>query len=223
MKIVILAAGIGSRLGMNIPKCLVEVHDGRTILDAQLSAITKYIPIENVFIVVGYRKELVIEQYPHLNYIYNEKYATTNTSKSLLKALTRVRGNDVLWLNGDVWFAQEALRRVLAADGSCVAVNTSRVADEEIKYRVNEYGAISHLSKSVTCGLGEAVGINKVASGSVELLITSLEQCDAKDYFEAGIEKLVSTVDFYPVDVSGIPCMEIDFPADLSEAGKLAV
>lgn len=223
MKVIILAAGLGSRLGKNIPKCLVEVRGGQSILDAQLSAITKYTEVENISIVVGYRKEMVMDRYPNLTYVYNENYENTNTAKSLLKALKRVRGNDALWMNGDVWFAPEAFRRVMDADTSCVAVNTSRVSDEEVKYRVDHLGAISHLSKSVTPALGEAVGINKVMAEDIEFLIESLGQCEAKDYFEAGIEKLIPEIPFYPIDVSGIPCIEIDIPTDLSEASKLAV
>jgi len=44
-----------------------------------------------------------------------------------------------------------------------MAVNTSSVAEEEIKYNINQDGSIRQVSKIITDGLGEAVGINKIA------------------------------------------------------------
>ena len=41
------------------------------------------------------------------------------------------------------------------------------------------------------------------------------------DYFEAGIESLLSKTDVFYSDVSDLPCLEIDFIEDLNEARKL--
>ena len=59
---VISAAGIGSRLGLNKPKCLVEVG-GKTLLAQHLERLAE---IPNVWVVVGFQEELVIEQVRNL-------------------------------------------------------------------------------------------------------------------------------------------------------------
>ena len=76
----ILAAGCGSRLNdltKDYPKCLVKVN-GREILDYQLLGyINGGIREENIYIVVGYRYEMICaflqHKYPKVNVIYNLK------------------------------------------------------------------------------------------------------------------------------------------------------
>ncbi len=59
MNIVILAAGKGSRLGLAIPKAMVEVEAGTTILDLQVQNLIRQIPLQDISIVVGFMKEKV--------------------------------------------------------------------------------------------------------------------------------------------------------------------
>ena len=57
MKVIILAAGKGTRLGMPHPKCLTKLKTGETILERQIRAISKHINKKNIIIVVGFQKE----------------------------------------------------------------------------------------------------------------------------------------------------------------------
>src|SRR5205085_1608434 len=105
-------------------------------------------------------------------------FERTNTSKSLLKALRASGAGGMLWLNGDVVFDPSLLDRILPMirrDVSFVCVNTAAVGEEEVKYRVDDDGFVTVLSKSVTDGLGEAVGINYIASADKSMLIEHLE------------------------------------------------
>ena len=87
-QIVILAAGMGSRLGRSLPKPLTELSDGRSIMQQQFDNIHHAFGSNaQVTIVVGYKLEHIIEAFPHSNFVYNEQYDQTNTSKSLLRAL----------------------------------------------------------------------------------------------------------------------------------------
>ena len=43
MKVIILAAGKGTRLGMPHPKCLTKLKTGETILERQVKALSKNI------------------------------------------------------------------------------------------------------------------------------------------------------------------------------------
>jgi len=225
MKIVILAAGIGSRLGNPFPKPLTPLKMGKSIMELQIDNLTQSFNIDDIQIVVGFKKNLIMERFPDVTYIYNPFFDRTNTSKSLLKALKKNKNQSVLWLNGDVVFdgrLLDKLKNHIEQEQSFVAVNTSKVADEEVKYTLkNDY--INHLSKTVTNGLGEAVGINFIASKDIQNFINRLEECDDNDYFERGLEVAIAkdNLKIKAIDISEYDCMEVDFKEDLENANNL--
>lgn len=225
MKIIILAAGIGSRLGNPFPKPLTPLKGGQSIMERQVENLSAHFSEHDISVVVGFKKDLIMERFPDLTYIYNQFFDATNTSKSLLKALKKYRNEDVLWLNGDVIFDAELffiLKEEMAKQQSFVSVNTSRVAEEEVKYTLKN-GTIDELSKQVKNGLGEAVGINFVSRKDMPILLDHLEKCDDNDYFEKGIETAIKEDDLKvkAVDISNFRCMEVDFKEDLEAANNI--
>ena len=225
MEIVILAAGIGSRLGNPFPKPLTPLKDGESIMAKQLKNITAYFDINDVTTVVGFKKDLIMERFPEVNYVYNPFFDRTNTSKSLLQALKKHRGKSVLWFNGDVVF-DEKLLSVLQNDiknhNSFIAVNTSSVADEEVKYTLKD-NYVFELSKEVKNGLGEAVGINFISKNDLDIFITQLENCGDNDYFEKGLEMAIAenSLKVKAIDISMYNCIEVDFKEDLQNANNI--
>ena len=223
-QIVILAAGMGSRLGRSLPKPLTELSDGRSIMQQQFDNIHQAFGKKaEITVVVGYKLEHIIEAFPIASFVYNEQYDQTNTSKSLMRALRASKDGGVLWLNGDVVFDPEALERaakMVATEQSFVSVNTAKVSDEEVKYTVDTEGYINELSKTVKGGLGEAVGINYVSPDDKAALLRQLGRVDDKDYFERGIELAIEQdrLRFEPVDISDLYAVEIDFAEDLERA-----
>lgn len=225
MKIVILAAGIGSRLGNPFPKPLTPLKNGKSIMQMQTENIASKFNIDDISVVVGFKKDLIMERFPELTYIYNPIFDRTNTSKSLLQALKKYRNESVLWFNGDVVFDENLLNVLLPhikTNHSFVAVNTSKVGEEEVKYSLKN-GVIHELSKKVKNALGEAVGINFISSNDIKIFIERLEECDDNDYFERGLELAIENdgVQVKAVDISGYNCMEIDFLEDLENANNL--
>jgi len=225
LEVTILAAGLGSRLGMPFPKPLTPLSDGRSIMQQQLDNLRSRLGDEiRVTVVVGFRPDLVMAAVPDVRYVFNERYERTNTAKSLLKALRASGSGGMLWLNGDVVFDAGLLDRVLPTvrrDVSFVCVNTAVVGEEEVKYRVDEDGFVTVLSKAVTDGLGEAVGINYIASSDKATFIEHLERCTDQDYFERGIESAIEAgLKVRPVDISEFFVVEVDFTDDLERANK---
>jgi choline kinase len=226
-QVVILAAGMGTRLARPLPKPLTELRDGRSIMKQQIDNLkTAFGESYRVMIVVGFKLEAIIERFPEATFVYNEFFDQTNTSKSLLKALQASGDGGVLWLNGDVVFDPQVLVRVtefIESNQSFVVVNQSKVSDEEVKYTLDDSGFISELSKQVVGGLGEAVGINFVGSQDKAALIERLIQVDDQDYFERGIELAIENdgLRFKAVDISDLYAVEIDFAEDLDRANEL--
>ncbi|MFM2321453.1 MAG: hypothetical protein RL612_600 [Actinomycetota bacterium] len=226
-QVVILAAGMGTRLARPLPKPLTELRDGRSIMKQQIDNL-KYAFAESyrVMIVVGFKLEAIIERFPEATFVYNEFFDQTNTSKSLLKALRASGDGGVLWMNGDVVFDPEVLVRVtpmMDSNQSFIVVNQSKVSDEEVKYTLDTEGYIKELSKQVVGGLGEAVGINYVSAQDKAALIARLGEVDDQDYFERGIEFAIEkdAARFKAVDISDLYAVEVDFAEDLERANEL--
>ena len=221
---VILAAGMGTRLGRPFPKPLTPLAEGRTILAQQVDNIHAAFGAQaRVTIVVGFKLDLIMEAEPEASFVYNQNYDRTNTNRSLLKALKASAPGGVVWMNGDVVFDPAVLTRLqphVDADRSVIAVNTEAVADEEVKYTVDERGFVDALSKTVGDALGESVGINFIAGHDKDALIGCLDECTDQDYFERGIELAIAThgIEVTPVDISDLFAIEVDFEEDLDRA-----
>jgi choline kinase len=226
IQVVILAAGMGTRLSRPLPKPLTQLKDGRSIMGQQIDNLKlAFGQNYRLSTVVGFKLEAIVERFPEATYVYNEVYDQTNTSKSLLRALKASAEGGVLWMNGDVVFDPEVLRRVtpmINADESFVVVNHSSVADEEVKYTLDADGFVAELSKTVVGGLGEAVGINFVSSKEKAAIIKRLDEVADQDYFERGLELAIANGEakFKPVDISDLYAVEVDFAEDLVRANE---
>ena len=226
LQVVILAAGMGTRLGKPWPKPLTPLADGRSIMQQQLENVAQVFKDDaRVTIVVGFKMEMIMEAHPNASFVYNEIYDQTNTSKSLLKALRASHDGGVLWLNGDVVFDARVLERVadrMRNETSFVCVNTSATAEEEVKYTVDAKGNINALSKQVQNALGEAVGINFISKHHKSDAIKYLAECADNDYFERGLELAIEKagIEIEPVDISDLFAVEVDFQADLDRANQ---
>ena len=226
VQVAILAAGMGTRLGRPFPKPLTKLATGQTIMEQQVANIRSVFGDDvRITIVVGFKNDLVMEHVPDAVFVYNENYDQTNTSKSLLKALRASHEGSVIWMNGDVVFDPVILQRLtpyIVSGRSAVAVNTAAVADEEVKYTVDELGHVRELSKTVVGGLGEAVGINLIGGKDKPALIRELDACEDQDYFERGLELAIAENGLLlePLDISDLYAVEVDFAEDLERANQ---
>ncbi|OUV51988.1 MAG: UDP-N-acetylglucosamine pyrophosphorylase [Actinomycetales bacterium TMED115] len=223
---VILAAGMGTRLGRPFPKPLTPLSDGRTIMEQQIDNLRQVFGADvRITTVVGFKLDLILEAFPDVTYIYNEAYDQTNTNRSLLKALRLSTEGGVLWMNGDVVFDPQVLEKVsdlMQSDTSFICVDTAAVGDEEVKYTVDDDGYVDELSKQVVNARGEAVGINFVSASDKPTLIDRLSECSDADYFERGIELAIShdSMRVMPVDIGEFFAVEVDFEEDLTRANE---
>ncbi|GGF40242.1 hypothetical protein GCM10011519_12410 [Marmoricola endophyticus] len=222
-QVVILAAGMGTRLGRPHPKPLTPLTTGESIMRRAVRLLRERWAEAHITAVVGFKLDLVIEAMPDLSFVYNEVYDSTNTNRSLLKALRQSHDGGVLWMNGDVVFDPRVLEAIadrVGGERSFVCVDRSSVAEEEVKYTLDDDGMIAELSKTVVGGLGEAVGINYVSAADKQALITRLAECEDTDYFERGLELAIEHdgLRLAPVDVSEFSVVEVDFDDDLTKA-----
>lgn len=226
IQVVILAAGMGTRLSRPLPKPLTKLKDGRSIMGQQIDNLKLAFGQDyRLSTVVGFKLEAIVERFPEATYVYNELYDQTNTSKSLLRALKASAAGGVLWMNGDVVFDPEVLNRIkplIKTDESFVVVDTAKVGEEEVKYTLDANGFVAELSKTVREPLGEAVGINYVSAKDKQALVEQLDAVADQDYFERAIEVAISAeqVKFKSIDISDLYAVEVDFAEDLIRANE---
>ena len=104
LTICILAAGKGNRMKSNTPKVLHEIA-GVPMIHSVLKTAEKLTPVK-VIVIVGYKKELVIESLKNFNVefaIQNNQHGTAHAVKQCEAHLKSFEG-DVLVLSGDVPF-----------------------------------------------------------------------------------------------------------------------
>ena len=120
MQALILAAGIGRRLGHltgDRTKAMVEVH-GRTLLDRSLEALVDH-EVDRIVIVVGYHaqgvRDAVGDDYrgTPVTYVENVDYATTNNIHSLYLAADELAKDDTLLLESDLIYEPRIIERML--------------------------------------------------------------------------------------------------------------
>jgi choline kinase len=122
---VISAAGMGTRLGMSMPKALVELR-GKPILTRQLEMLAD---VADVVIVAGYRSQLVLDLLrtvrPSARVALNHEFTSTGTAASLVKGAALAR-DWIVSLDGDLLVRPEDLQAVLAHPGPCLGVIPTR-------------------------------------------------------------------------------------------------
>ncbi|MDO8954816.1 MAG: NTP transferase domain-containing protein [Gammaproteobacteria bacterium] len=110
--VVIAAAGLGSRLGMSKPKCLVEVH-GKPIIAYLLELL---IDIEDVRVVTGFCEDQVMDVIkkirPDIIFVRNANFYSTKTIDSYALGARGIE-NQVLFLDADIIFSPQSFKNFL--------------------------------------------------------------------------------------------------------------
>lgn len=122
MQAIILAAGMGRRLGeltRNNTKCMVEVN-GVTLIDRMLNQLSR-LSLNRVIIVVGYEGKKLIdyigERYDselRIEYVENQIYDKTNNIYSLALAKDKLQEDDTLLIESDLIFDDRLFDLILA-------------------------------------------------------------------------------------------------------------
>jgi choline kinase len=232
MKAVILAAGVGSRLGeltIDKPKALLEIH-GTPLIDYQIDLlIHNGFVYEDIYIVSGYESSTMGYLFAKgINEIYNAEYETKNNIYSLY--LVKYLKDDILIVNSDVYFHQNILK-IFLESGNDTAISVDMVkelGDEEMKVILDRENVLRRIGKELDPGLanGEYIGISRISLDDSALLYSSIETLLSNGnehyWYEHAFQEMVDRGGkILGVETEGYPWIEIDTVEDYEKSQSI--
>jgi choline kinase len=236
---VVLAAGPGRRLHpltAALPKTLLPLNDGRTILDLALANI-RSVGLEDVVIVTGFASQQVAERVRELEgrhnvrieLLFNDRAEEWNNAYSLWLARDAFREGALL-LNGDTVHPASVEQMLLAAgpaDLSLAVDEQKPLGQEEMKVHASRDGRLRSISKDVdpTFAHGEYIGVALIQPSGALALADALETTWRRDpslYYEDGFQELADRGgDVHVLPIGAVEWVEVDDHADLARAREI--
>lgn len=233
MKALILAAGLGSRMGVlteNLPKCMVKLNEEETIIERQLRQISKA-GIKEIIITIGAHGKILADYCKSLDmpdlqisFVENPRYQETNYIYSIYLARECLL-DDILLLHGDLVLEDGIIEDMINNPESCMAVlRNNGLPDKDFKAVLtpDEYGRKRIVAVGVDF-FNEAVAaqpLYKLNQKDWEIWLEAItnfcEQGQVKCYAENAFNAVSGNMKLYPFDVSSKICQEVDTPQDLA-------
>lgn len=227
MNAIILAAGLGSRLGSLTaarPKCLLELH-GRTLLRIQHQLLSAC-GVSNITVVTGHGAASIERELGNsANYLYYPEFATSNNLLTLRHAIGLLEG-DVVILFSDVLIGVAALRRcLLSPHAACLMIDTSECRPDTMRVQIDGrrlLGVGSDIPPETS--QGNFIGIAKFSATATPELRRQIsrvaDQPAYRDAYYTAVLPALSEAGYAVgfVDIAGFPWIEIDSPADYQRA-----
>ncbi len=239
MRAILLAAGRGLRLKQpreaELPKCLLE-FGGRTLLERHL-ALLRRAGVEEVVLALGYQHERVqahvaqLRGLPQPKIVLNPRFELGSVLTLHTTAAALAGGGDVLVMDADVLYHERIMQALVGPPGGTNRILIDRdfePGDEPVKVCVRG-GIPIELRKQLAPELsydtiGESIGFFRFSEAGARRLAAIVG-----DYADSGrgnlpheeaVRDLIreAGASFAIADVTGVPWIEIDFPADVERA-----
>ncbi len=231
MKAVILAAGMGLRLGKpnkDTPKAFLAIK-GKPLIKHSLDNLA-IAGIKEAIIVVGYMGSFFREQLGNsyngikIRYIKNEDYSTTNSMYSLSQT-EGVIDDDILLLESDLLYDRNAIDELIGSPWKdAVLVSHLTGSNDAVLICADENGNLKDLGKKINkkSAIGELVGISKLSLEFLSHLYNFAKEDYAKNemmyHYEECIFKASRKFPVKCLLMKGLVWTEIDTENDLGNA-----
>lgn len=237
MQAIILAAGVGERLGPAAegkPKSLLEMG-GASLLVRHCRTL-RALGIDAIHVVTGFRAELMDAELATLpdngsiRRIINTEFRLGSvislwTAREILRS-----GTPVMLMDADILCDTRILRTLANTPvNNCFMLDRDfEPGDEPVKLCIRD-GRIVEFRKQVPAGLdfdlqGESVGFFRFSPDVAAALATRCDEYVAQGLSREPYEEVIrdlalrSPLEFGYEDVTGLPWIEIDFPGDVARA-----
>ena len=213
MKAILLAAGVGRRLGSDLPKALLEVG-GRTLLDRHLDTLAAQ--GLDALVVTGF----CADRFAHLATVHNPEFRRGSVLS--LKAGLDAIDEDAVVMDADVLYDPSILADVCALERGFALDPRTDQGDEEMMLGVRG-GKVRAIRRGRLDGfdlVGEGVGFFKLDRASLPALRAAIDASDPEGDYEAALDLFLGEHGADYVLVGDRPWVEIDFPEDVDRAER---
>lgn len=222
MKVVIMAAGVGSRIqGLihNKPKCLIEAN-GVSLIRRNVEMLHRH-DIHDITVITGYKGDLIRRELgSQVCYFDNPFYRVTNSIASLWLAKDLL-DDDLLLMNADLYFEKEVLQTALDQKDHVVMISDStRIEDADFRFGVDGKCIRKTGNKLTNAETDcEYVGIVRIDKSFIATFKHRLEKMvsnrDMNNWWEGVLYSFIEEgMDIFHEDVDGAFWTEVDTPAD---------
>lgn len=236
MQAIILAAGMGRRLGeftSNNTKCMLEVN-GVRLIDRMLQQLSKVNP-SRIIIVIGYEgqnlKNYITQRYPDwkIEFIENPVYDKTNNIYSLWLARGFMAEEDTLLLESDLIFEDDVLMAAINSpyencalvskyetwmDGTMVRIDDENNIVNFIPKKAFKYSDTDFYYKTVNI---YRFSKDFIVNHYLPFLEAYIKVLGQNEYYEQVLRviTLIDTADMKALPITGLNWYEIDDVQDL--------
>jgi len=232
MKAIILAAGVGRRLGgtaRGLPKCLVPVG-GSSLLARMLKSLQN-LGIDRIVVVVGHEKDQIrssVQKFTQMDVKFLENPEYKQGSVLSLWIARKEFTEDLLIMDADVLFPDDLLSRLVRSrhPNAFLLDPRSESTGEEMMLMVKG-DRVLRIARKVDGRydlLGEGVGFLKVSKKDLPVLEEALASLVTAGRHDADYENAIdlflqkAIVGYEPV--GSLPWTEVDFPEDIERAER---
>jgi len=225
MKVIIMAAGVGSRISRHLkdhPKCCVDIQ-GKPLIQHTMELLNSE-GITDIAIISGYHDEYLQNVLKDFEYtrIFNPFFRVTNSLASLWFAQDFLdTDEDVVFMNGDVFFEKNLLNLLQEIKLSPLMLGDStRIEDADYRFtwednKLTAYG--KELTNEQTTG--EYVGIGKFNAKDAKQLITKVNSLVNSEQYDMWWEDAIyrqihNGQEIHIHDVKGHFWAEVDYIED---------
>lgn len=206
--VVVNAAGLGSRLGLNLPKALLDI-EGRPLVAWQLAMLED---VEDVRVVLGYRAaevaDAVFSVRPDATIVLNHDFSSTGTAASFLRGAAGAAGQ-VVSLDCDLLVHPDDLRTFIEQPAPLLGVFRPQSVDPVLVQVVEQHG------RSVAVDFTTAHQADPWEwSGLVSLRHVQEVPADARGHIFQMIAPLL------PIPIQEIRAREVDYEEEVADMAQ---
>jgi len=227
MRYLILAAGLGRRLGdasAGLPKCLIDIN-GEPLIGRLVRQIRSNDPAADIDVVVGYRGDDVAAAVDGCRITVNPFFDVTGINASLWFARAAF-DRPVMLIHADLVLADELMTKLLAAEAeTLMAFDSTRREPTEINVAVAD-GRVVRFDENFTGYSGLYACVLKLSQRAAGAFAASLDRRirqgfnDPEDYYFFLVRALIADhgVTVAAFDFAGHDWQEIDRREDIVAA-----
>ena len=238
MRAIVLSAGQGKRLlplTADLPKCLLPIGNGQTVLDFQLRALARC-GIERVSVVSGFgidRVERFLATRPveglEVELVFNPFFSVSDNLASCWVA-SGAMSEDFVLLNGDTLFEPAVLRRLLGSGPTPITVTIDHKTsydEDDMKVALDDDGRLLAIGKTLKPEFvhGESIGMLAFRGAGVLRFREAVERAmrtpeGLRAWYLSVVNSLAQEGGVETASIRGLWWREIDSPDDLEDVQR---